>query len=337
MRNGKALSIGLIVCAAVLAAAVLLSVSGVFGLGRYAYADAERYTAGEADLEAKFRNLDVDWLDGGVTIAYHSAQTVTLRERSGQEISGDMKLRWLLDGDTLRIRYARAGVRTWNLFGSGLKKELILTLPEGFALSGAKLHASSGVITIPSLQAEDVSLEVSSGEIRASADAARVTARASSGDIDLKLAGAQQTVDARVTSGSLSVEADRAETLTAGVTSGGIRVKAGQVGTLTLTSTSGDVHAEAGEAGQITARTTSGGITVRAAQFRTLEAEATSGGVLLRLPAEPGFTARVHQTSGKFSTGLPMTSENGAWVCGDGSAAATVRVTSGDVRIEGLE
>ena len=114
MSRNKLLSIVMIVCAVVLVAAMAVSLEG--GVG-YRYDNAEKYAAGAGNVEGTVRNLDVDWIDGQVTIAYHSEPTVLISETSKKNIPADMELRWWLDGDTLRVRYAKSGtVRlNWNL------------------------------------------------------------------------------------------------------------------------------------------------------------------------------------------------------------------------------
>ena len=335
MKN-KTMTIGLIVCAVILIAAVGLSVSGIFGLNRYTYENADSYTAGGTDAipAAGVRNISVDWLDGKVTLARHGAQTIALSEVSKKEISDDLQLRWWVDGDTLRVRYAKSGAKTHSLFGGSLNKELTLTLPEGFAAADVYLHTTSGDLIVPALDADALTLDVTSGTVRATAAAGRITARATSGDISLTSTGAAKEIGVHVTSGNIAVEAVTADTLKAEMTSGSISVTAERIGDFSADATSGDVSLRAAAAERIKVHTTSGRITVSTAEFSALDASATSGNMQFNLPAEPGFTARVEKTSGNFTYGVPLTMQGSDYVCGDGSASVKIHVTSGDIRID---
>lgn len=315
MKRKSTLNTVFIICAVLLLAAVGLAATGAFGLGRYTYEHPERYTAGEAEIPGGIRNLDLDWLSGTVTLAYHAGDTVTLRESAEREISDDLRLRWWVDGDTLRVRFAGDGFRSWSLFGRSHRKALTLTLPEGLALGDVRIHTTSGDVVVPALTAEGLTLELTSGDVRAAAGVREVRVQATSGDVALTLTGPVQTVDVDVTSGNVSVTAEEAESVR-------------------MESTSGAVGLTAERAGEVSVRTTSGGVTAALGAFRSLDAEATSGNVRLTLPEEPGFTADVHQTSGSFSSGIPLRDAEGRRVCGDGSGAVRVSVTSGDIRID---
>ena len=163
MSRNNMLRIAMILCAVVLAAAVAVSLAD--GVG-YRYENSEKYTAGGGTVEGAVRNLDVDWIDGQVKVAYHGEPTVLISEASNKDISGDLQLRWWLDGDTLRVRYAKSGILrlNWNL-----DKELTLTLPQDIELRDVALSATSGALDIPSLKAESLKMHVTSGDIRAAA------------------------------------------------------------------------------------------------------------------------------------------------------------------------
>ncbi len=315
MSRRKTMTIGLAVCAVILIAAVALGMGGVFGLGRYTYENADKYTAGETEITAAVRNLDVDWLSGSVTVAYHDGSTVELRETSKKTIGGDMQLRWWVDGDTLRVRYAKDGVRTWHLFGGTQEKALTLTLPQGIALNDVKFHTTSGDVTVPALSAGTVALEQTSGNVRAAVSAEEIRLNATSGDIELTLTGPVKKADIGVTSGRITLTADETETVN-------------------INGTSGRVTLDVKKAGTVNIRTTSGDITAKLGAFTSLNVDATSGDLQLGLPEEPGFTAAVRQTSGSFSSSVALANTDGKHVCGDGSAAVNIHLTSGNIRID---
>ncbi len=333
MNKNQILRISLIVCAVLLVGAVIMSLTGVWGGIGYRYASAEQYTAGGTTVEGAVRNLDVDWIDGKVTIAYHSEPTVLISETATKDIPDDLKLRWWLDGDTLRVRYARSGAfhLSWNL-----KKELTLTLPEGAALGDVRLEATSGELIIPALRADSLKLQVTSGEITAAASADTVDSKMTSGDMTLTLSGTVRQVLTSATSGNIRIEADTAEKVQASVTSGRIQVTAAKVGDCKTTATSGTLAVEITDAGTVELKGTSANATIRLGRLDRLDAGVTSGNISAFLPTEPGFRAHVSVTNGRFDTGLALQKEGNDYLCGDGSASVTLRSTSGNIRLDPL-
>lgn len=337
-------------CALILAAAVILAVSGIFGGIGYTYGNAEKYTSGETELKETIRNLEVGWIDGAVKIEYHDGNTVLLRETSRKTIGEDMKMRWWLDGDTLRIRYAKSGLR----LGTGLDKELTVTLPKGIALSEVSLEATSGDLYASGLKAETLKLETTSGTIRAEAETASLRTGSSSGGQELTVNGTAGEIRLDSTSGAIALSGESAGKLEANSTSGGIAVAmSGKADTLSVHTTSGGIAADVNEAGKLTAESTSGGIGLRlqsageihatctsgtvsvaAGKLDVLKVDSTSGDVTAALPETPGFTASVHTTSGKIGHTAMLTASGSEYSCGDGSARVEIHTTSGDVRLD---
>ena len=331
MSRNKLLSIVMIICAVVLVAAVAVSLEG--GVG-YRYDNAEKYVAGSGTVEGMVRNLDVDWIDGQVTIAYHSEPTVLISEASKKNISADMELRWWLDGDTLRVRYAKSGtVRlNWNL-----EKELTLTLPEGIELQDVGLNATSGGLNIPAMKAENLKLHVTSGDIRAAASASSIESRMTSGNMKLSITGTAHEIAASATSGDIRIEVEDADKLNASVTSGLVQVKAGKVGEFIAGATSGNLDIDIAEGGNVKLEGTSAGVNVKLGKLSSLEIGVTSGNIMAFLPETPGFRAGVSTTSGRFDYGINLTKQGSEYICGDGSGTVNIHSTSGVVRIDAVK
>lgn len=314
MNRDKWMKILTIVCVLVLAAAAIMAVSGIFGGSIGGYANAEKYTAGDTVITDEVKNIDVNWTSGKVTVAYHAENTVTVSETAGRELKEDQKLRWWMDGDTLRIQYAKNGFRiNWDL-----EKELTLTLPEGIRLETAEISLTSGIVDIPEMAAETLKVEVTSGEIKAKAEAKKAKFQATSGVIGVDMAGETEKLEIEATSGKINAKAEKADE---------VRISA----------TSGAIEASVKESKKTDVSTTSGKIKVTLYKMDELNISCTSGTVTALLPAEPGFTADVSQTSGDFSSSLAMTGDKNRHVCGDGSGSVKISTTSGDVRIDAAE
>lgn len=326
----KALKILSVVCALVLVGAVALGLTGIVGVTGYHYANAEMYTAGPTEIAGPVKNLDVDWTSGEVKIAYHSGSTVLIEETANKALDADTQLRWWLDGDTLRIRYEKEGLRFhWNL-----EKYLTVTLPEGTVLGDVNLSATSGSLLVPAMVADTLNLGVTSGQISADACARKIDAGATSGDVVLRVSGKADSITAGSTSGKIDLEApDGSNTVKLSATSGSISATVKETDSFKAGTTSGDIQAVLGQADQVEIGATSGTVDVKAAAFDTMKIGVTSGSVTVALPADIGFTARLNRTSGDLSYDLPLAKQGDAFICGDGRATLDIGTTSGDIRL----
>ena len=328
MNKTAVLSILLAVCLVVLAVCAFL----IFGNGfRLNYANASEYTAGEAALTDAPANLDIDWIDGSVDIRFHAEPTVLIAETSTKNIPEDLALRWWMDGSTLRIRYAKAGVALWN---QNLNKRLTLTLPEGTVLGDVAVHGTSSDVSIAQMQADSLALETTSGDIRAEAAAVRLTASSTSGSIQGTIAGAV-SVTATATSGGIGLTlTGDAESVNLSSTSGNVSLHLDEADAVTISTTSGGISLEALSADRVQTSSTSGSVTLGLGAFGDLEVGTTSGSVAARLPQLPGFSGEITTTSGAIRTGLPLTKDGSKWSCGDGSARISIHTTSGSVQLD---
>ena len=314
MSRDQKIKIAMVVCATVLLCAVIITSTGMLkttGIGGYAHAD--QYTAGSAEITESVKNLDINWTSGKVTVAHHAENTVLIREDAERELSPDDQMQWWLEGDTLHVQFTKPGIR-WNL----PEKRLTVTLPEGAELENVRIHTTSGDMEIPEIQAGELTLESTSGDIDVTTGTYKTAVCTTSGDQKIRLRGETGGIAADSTSGSIDLETGKIIDIEAATTSGGVRVVSE-------------------EAENVMAASTSGRIDVSLGKVRALEINATSGQVRAALPEEPGFTARVSTTSGDVTCELPASKDGDRYVCGDGSAQVEITATSGDVRIEAAE
>lgn len=333
MDRRKWIQIAIVICVVVIAVAVVLSVSGLFGWNGSVFANAERYTAGDAVVTGNVKNLDIHWTSGKVRLAYHSGSGVELRETSDRPIGDDLKMRWWLDGDTLRVQYAKSGLRM--LFGQ--QKELTVTLPEGITLGSVNIEATSADVDVPDLRAEDVNMTLTSGNVRAVAETARVSAGTTSGEINLEVRGRAEAVSAGSTSGNIRLTTGEADAVSVHATSGDIQLTGDRIDQCKAGTTSGKITAEIRENSQMDAGSTSGDIRLSLERLSALKAGATSGRITLTLPQEPGFTATIETVSGSIDSSLPLTRNGNRYVCGDGSGKVEIGTTSGNIELRPAE
>ena len=242
-------------------------------------------------------------------------------------------MRWWLEGDTLRIQYAKPGIH----LNQNLQKELTVTLPEGILLGDVDINATSGILTIPVLEATRLSTTVPSGDIFATVEAQDISCQTTSGEIYLKVLEDTEEISASATSGNITIEAEDSETIQANSTSGSVHVTAKNTRILSAVSTSGDVYTEIGKAKNVITRSTSGDIQIKIAALEKLKASSTSGSVKAALPEDPGFKANLDSTSGRITYYLSLIKKGNDYICGDGSGTVDISTTSGNITISELK
>lgn len=289
--------------------AVLLCGCGVQGT----YANADRYTAGDARITGAVDSLDIHWIDGSVKILYDEDNAVRLEETASRKLSADEKLHWWLDGTTLRVQYAASGSR----FAFSMKKQLIVYLPAGTVLKDASVSATSGSIHANPLHAAQIRLKTTSGSIESYSGASSILAESTSGSIALTAAANQVTLNA--TSGNIHAVIEHAEELK-------------------INTTSGAVQADAREARDVRIHSTSGRVVLNQQTMpETIQLASTSGGAALAVPGDAGFTAEISTTSGRVDMALPAKKTGNRYVCGDGSAQVSIHSTSGNVSVAAFQ
>ena len=311
MNKSKIKTVALGVVLIALGICAWLMFNGSAGIG-LSYPDGDKYTAGDVKIPGPVENLNVDWTEGTVNVVYYSGSEIIVSETSPKSLREEDRLRWWMDGTTLRIRYAKSGIR---LSSGSLHKALTVSLPEGTVLKTADISATSADLEIARLAAEAVILHTTSGDIKASTAASeRLETASTSGSVSLSQEGDLSQVNLSSTSGSISCTLDAVKEFRGESTSGSIFLDAASVGTADLSSTSG-------------------GATVRTGAFTGLNVHSTSGSVRVYLPAEPGFTCEVSTASGSVSNEIALAKDGNTYKAGDGSGRCSLSTTSGDIVI----
>ena len=326
MKSNKVWKIVIIVAVIILAAEAAIQFLPLL--------HAKEDQLGNAEISADIRNLEIQWTAGKVTVAYHSENFIRVSEKTSGLISGYMRLRWFLDGDTLRIEYDQPGFHLLSLLPHS--KELTVTLPQGIALDNVSITAASAEMNIPVLYADSVTLQTDSGAIHAMVDAQSIKANLTSGAMDLQVMREAEQVLLESSSGNISLIANGAiREAAVSTVSGKIRAAVQQAGNFKASSTSGDIQAAVGQATKAVITSTSGKVFVETDGMDALSIRTTSGGVTAYLPTEPGFTARIETVSGRFMNQLPMTGQGNTYVAGDGSGKVEISTVSGNILLSG--
>ena len=333
MTKSKTFTVALIVVL------ILLGLSAWLIFGRTAagmsYPDADKYIIGSTTVTGPVNNLYVDWTSGQVNIEYHDGTGVIVSETANRDLSEDDKLRWWLDGDTLRIRFAKPGFH----ISVNLDKHLTVSLPKGTVLKSTDISTTSGDLFIPALAADDVRLGSTSGSIDAVTNTPKLYAVSTSGDVKVRQDSDINTVDLGSTSGSIFCTlGGSVKTLNASSTSGAVSLNvAGAAEEVKAGSTSGSIYPDLASVNKAEFGSTSGCFSGSVRAFRELKIHTTSGKVDAKLPAEPGFTCKVSSASGDLTAALSLTKDGNTYTCGDGSAKCSIDTTSGDITLGSID
>ena len=294
------------------------------------YPDGEMFTPGDVEISEPVRNLDIGWISGNINIAYHNDPTVVVSETSGKVIDEKNRMRWRLDGDTLRVRYAESGTRM--SFES--EKNLTITLPEGTSLDSALFETTSGSVEIPSLHAGSFASKIKSGNINASVAARDIAAQSLSGDVRLKFEEKPDIAIVESASGEVHIEGEDAETIRISSASGDIYTTMKNVVDFGAFAASGNIHAILEHADRTDIKAVSGDVDVKIAEFETLKVNVTSGNVHLFLPEECRFLTNLKTILGRVTNELPQSEGSGD---NDNTPRVNIETVLGTIAISPLQ
>lgn len=286
-----AVSMVLIICSTLLTACTDNN-NGRIGLSSYKYDDAGKYTPGGAALTSTVNNMDIDWISGEIEIIYHDERTIVFSETSNREEDEHLTMRYWLDGDTLRIKYAESG--NWN-FGD-LHKTLTVMLPEDLVLQELEIDTVSANLKAHRIEAKRADMDTVSGWI------------------DIEEASVSQSFNADTTSGDITA------------------MFAGALSDLEIDTVSGKTQISVEQLGEFEINSTSGAISLSAENAPASgEIGTVSGDVELILPETAEFTVEINTVSGQFDSEFSLTKKGDRYSCGSGACQYEVETTSGDI------
>ena len=267
----------------------------------YTYENAAQYTAGGGTLYTRdeiVRQLDIDWRSGSVTIGLHDEDYISITEDNAPALGSGNALHYWLDGDTLRIRFAKSGC----LGTASLRdKDLTLLLPRDTALRRLSIETVSADISLQDITADDFDLE------------------SVSGNMELLDVYFSDEMDAEAVSGNIRISA------------------AGNVGSLDIETTSGTISAAAQSFDSIDLSSVSGRITAETGSLRWESSlESVSGDIEFYLP-DDGFTARISTLSGTVHSDFPCSKADNIYICGSGGPELDIETVSGNVELFSLK
>lgn len=165
------------------------------------YSNFSRYTVGNGTA-ANVSSIDVEWVNGQVNLEYTDGNEISFQEQTDYDLESneDVKMRWYLDGTTLKIKYAKSGAKIVD----NLRKTLRVTVPNGTALQELDVETVSANIDC-TVNARSADFETVSGKINFSN--AVVTSNLKfetvSGDVKYSAQTLPSEIDAETVSGNM--------------------------------------------------------------------------------------------------------------------------------------
>lgn len=258
----------------------------------YFYENSGSYSVGGASIPGNIKNIEVDWISGSVEIIPNEGGDIEFFE-SEKKLRDEQKLHYLVDGDTLIIKFCRSG--RWNFRNA--KKDLTMKLPKGFNFDNIRLNGVSSNVSASALNAKELIIDNVSGSIVLgdSNITDRLELSSVSGDIIAKNICGGAELMCNTVSGKMDISTDALK-FSAESISGSISLDFSSI-------------PEEGKA------------------------DSVSGKISVALPAETGFRLAAESLSGKVSSDFKMQIEGDEYICGDAESSFEFSTISGNIEI----
>ncbi len=247
------------------------------------------------------KKIKIQWVAGDVQLAADAGNDIRFSETADRALSNTQRLRYSVQGDTLKISYCDDTFNTWNWLDLDRfnipAKRLTVTLPTSLtkSLSSLELELVSADFITEGLSLSKLEVESISGDISVSgATLSELDAQSVSGRIALLQCTALK-LDMETVSGKAEA-----------------------------TGAFGEVDCE-GVSGELTVTTS---VAPKEAELNTV-----SGRIRFNIPADTGFTAKYETVSGDVSCAISGTMRKNGIVCGNGACDYSFETVSGDVDI----
>lgn len=300
----------------------------------YWYDDSD-YSVGDHAFTERITSIDIDWLEGCVTIVPGEGDTLTLQEQSSVGVTDTRdQLRWRVADGKLTVKFCGPS----RLLALDIpEKSLTVTVPAAWLedMTSVKLDTASVSVEINGLGADRLDVDTASGTVTLTDLTVReLDVDTVSGRIQVTNATAD-TADMDTTSGNITFSG-KGNMVDVDTVSGQVNLTLmGEAGEVSVSSTSGNISVT-GAADEVDLDTTSGTMTLTLTKAaRRVSADSVSGRLEIHLPATiPGFTVDLDSVSGEITVnGFATQGGNRHRVYGDGSMTIDCDTVSGNVTI----
>ncbi|MCR5384483.1 MAG: DUF4097 domain-containing protein [Saccharofermentans sp.] len=328
---------------------------GIFNTLNYKYDNADKYEAGDREINDTITKLNIDYLSGNVKVMGTDEDSVSVRETINKSVDEDHKVHTWVDGDTLYVRYcASKDMISFN----GIEKSLEITLPGDQELDDFIIDVSSGEIDLNGFTTNKLNAHASSGNTKIDCSAKDAEVKVSSGNISLTQTGNSDSVKVKASSGNIVINHE-GNSSSFDIDSSSGKITINQTGTLdnvNIHSSSGGVNATFGTVNTLNVDVSSGPIVINADEVKALKTKASSGhsdisldkapetsdiscssgGIDVSIPEESDLTIHAHISSGEFNSDLPFAKDGKEYIIGNGTYEMNINCSSGDVCVHNI-
>lgn len=166
------------------------------------YGNENLYSIGSAQIPADgITEISVDWISSDINIKYYDGDTISIEEP--QQKSESHSLRYRVDGNELKIKYCKSGLRDadWK----GADKKLTLLLPADLQLINLDVDSVSSNLVVNGINANELNAETVSGNITADGNFTKIDINSVSGNFDISTAVSPVEVESESVSGNFTI------------------------------------------------------------------------------------------------------------------------------------
>ena len=234
--------------------------------------------------------IRVNWVAGDVTIIPHDGNDVKIEEFAQRELRDNEQMRVTIDGASLSIDFRGKGTFRGNMPRKNLEVLVPRTLSEN--LTNLTVNSTSGNIKVDDFKADTVKIISVSAGIRVSGINAN-------------------NVELNTTSGAITASAIRAGKLGTSSVSGAVNLSDTVATAVDCSTTSGATYLS-GEFEKVDVSSVSGSTVIKSATVPGgVNVSSVSGAIDLHIPDTGTITVSHSAVSGRFSSEVPVTMQNG--------------------------
>ena len=189
----------LVICTLVLVLVIICAIGIGYVLGRainvttstssgstFNYSDSSSYSVGDTEIAKRVSEININWFNGEINVeSYDGDRLIVKDEVISGNLNEDLKLRWKIDGDEIKIQFSKSGKK---LDLNDFKKRLVVKVPSSWRLEEIEID----VVTADSLIRIDDVKEVKWNSVNGTLDVDTSTlssfsANSVNGDVTLKV------------------------------------------------------------------------------------------------------------------------------------------------------
>lgn len=285
-------------------------------IDNYIYEKADSYTVGGGTVaQNSVNSIYISWVSGTVNIVGDANATdITISEENVPQ-DDKLKLRYLVDGTVLKIRFMKSGA---NVLKSFAGKILTVTVPTNKEFTEIEVENVSADCKINNIKAVSAEVDNVSGKTEI------MSCNIGKNGLSLgNVSGKIQVTDCTIGNGGIEAEN----------VSGNIIVNSNVSGELDLQNVSGNIKFNGTANGEIVTDNVSGDTELNLDSVpKSIETESVSGDVLFDLAnSTSGFKLTFETASGELTSSVATRTESNVYYFGDESLKIDVEIDSGDL------